>query len=91
MARNLGLVDALEVSLFQLKPQAVYDVYVSGQRTPVASFRTNAAGAANGTAIGPLREAVSALSAKQPAAATLLVVEGNAPPTTSQAVLTGTQ
>ncbi|MCY1290621.1 PQQ-dependent catabolism-associated beta-propeller protein [compost metagenome] len=91
VARNLGLVDALEVSLFQLKPQAVYDVYVSGQRTPVASFRTNAAGAANGTAIGPLREAVSALSAKQPAAATLLVVEGNAPPTTSQAVLTGTQ
>ncbi|MBF6986919.1 hypothetical protein [Cupriavidus sp. IK-TO18] len=91
VARNLGLVDALEVFLFQLKPQTVYDVYVSGHRTPVASFRTNAAGAANGTAIGPLREVVPALSGKQPDAATLLVVEGNAPPTTSHAVLTGTQ
>jgi len=91
VARNLGLVDALEVFLFKLKPETVYNVYVAGQRTPVASFRTNAAGAANGTAIGPMREAVSALSAKTPAAATLLVVEGNAPPVLASAVLVSVQ
>lgn len=91
VARNLGLVDALEVFLFKLKPQTVYNVYVSGQRTPVASFKTNPAGAANGTAIGPLREAVSTLSAKTAAAANVLVVEGDAMPDPSKAVLVSAQ
>ena len=54
VARNLGLVDALEVFLYKLKPETVYNVYVGDQRTPVAAFRTNAMGMANGTVIGPL-------------------------------------
>ncbi|SCU74690.1 putative exported protein, Nitrous oxide reductase N-terminal domain [Cupriavidus necator] len=91
VARNLGLVDALEVFLYKLKPHTVYNVYVTGQRTPVASFRTNAAGTANGTAMGPLREAVSAISGKTPAAARLLVVEGDTPAVAASAVLVGAQ
>lgn len=90
VARNLGLVDALEVFLFKLKPQTVYHVYVSGQRAPIASFKTNPAGAANGTVIGPLREAVATLSSKTASAARILVVEGEGPPAESPAVLTST-
>lgn len=88
VARNLGLVDSLEVFLFKLKPQTVYGVYVTGQRTPVATFKTNPAGAANGTAIGPLREVVSALSQQSPAPAKISVMEGDAPADPAKAVLT---
>lgn len=87
VARNLGLVDALEVFLFKLKPQTVYNVYVSGQRTPIASFKTNPAGAANGTVIGPLREAVATLSAKTASPTRILVVEGEGAADPSNAVL----
>ena len=31
----LDLTDALDVSLFKLKPRTVYSVYASGQRSPV--------------------------------------------------------
>jgi len=89
VARNLGLVDALEVFLFKLKPQTVYNVYVNGQRSPMASFKTNPAGAANGTVIGPLREAVTTVSSKAASAAQILVVEGNALADPSAAVLIG--
>lgn len=89
VARNLGLVDALEVFLFKLKPQTVYNVYVNGQRSPIASFKTNPAGAANGTVIGPLREAVTTVSSKAASAAQILVVEGNALADPSAAVLIG--
>ena len=80
----------MEVFLFKLKPQTVYHVYVSGQRAPIASFKTNPAGAANGTVIGPLREAVATLSSKTASAARILVVEGEGPPAESPAVLTST-
>ena len=88
VARNLGVIDALEVSLFKLKPQTVYSVYVSGQKTPVASFKTNPAGAANGTAIGPMRELSSTLSAKNAAPSKIVVMEGEAPADANRAVLT---
>lgn len=91
VARNLGLVDALEVSLFRLKPQTVYNVYVGGQHSPIASFKTNAAGAASGTVIGPLREAVATLSPKTASAARILVVEGDAAADAAHAVLVGAQ
>ncbi|MGH8787465.1 MAG: YncE family protein [Cupriavidus necator] len=87
VARNLGVVDALEVSLFKLKPQTTYNVYVAGQATPVASFRTNAAGMANGTAIGPLREVVTTLSPKTATPAKLIVMEGDAAADPAKAVL----
>src|SRR5471030_75518 len=55
VVRNLGVVDAMEVFLYQLKPNTVYNVTVSSQAAPVGSFRTNDAGMANGTMIGPVR------------------------------------
>jgi YVTN family beta-propeller protein len=57
VVRHLGLVDAIESFLFKLKPMTVYDVYVTGQATPIGAFKTNDKGMANGTAIGPVREA----------------------------------
>ena len=89
VARNLGIVDALEVSLFRLKPQTVYSVYVTGQKTPVAIFKTNQMGMANGTAIGPLREVSNTLSAREPAPSRILVMEGEAPADPARAVLAG--
>ncbi|NMM27619.1 MAG: hypothetical protein HHJ12_10120 [Glaciimonas sp.] len=87
VARNLGLVDALEVSLYKLKPQTAYSVYVSGQKTPVASFKTNPAGMANGTAIGPMREVSHALSSNDASPSTIIVMEGDAPADSAKAVL----
>lgn len=87
VVRNLGIVDALEVSLFKLKPLTLYNVYVSGQVTPVASFKTNPTGAANGTAIGPLRRVVSTLSGQAPTSARVVVMEGDIPVDPSNAVL----
>jgi YVTN family beta-propeller protein len=87
VARNLGMIDSLEVSLFKLKPQTVYSVYVTGQKTPVASFKTNLMGMANGTAIGPLREVSNTLSAKDAAPSRIIVMEGNAAADMAKAVL----
>ncbi|RDK06702.1 YncE family protein [Cupriavidus lacunae] len=87
VARNLGVVDALEVSLFKLKPETTYSVYVGAQRAPVASFKTNPAGMANGTAIGPMREVVSTLSTKTASPAQMVVMEGDAPADPARAVL----
>lgn len=87
VARNLGVIDALEVSLFKLKPQTVYSVYVSGQKTPVASFKTNPAGAANGTAIGPLREVSNTLSSNSAPSSKIIVMEGEASADAASAVL----
>ncbi len=91
VARNLGVVDALEVSLFKLKPQTVYSVYVTGQAAPVASFKTNPMGMANGTAIGPMREVSNSLSAKTAAASRVLVMEGDVPSDPQKAVLSSVQ
>lgn len=87
VSRNLGVVDALEVSLFKLKPHTVYSVYVSGQKTSVASFKTNPMGAANGTAIGPLREVSNTLSDKEAVPSKIIVMEGDAIPDPTKAVL----
>jgi YVTN family beta-propeller protein len=87
VARNLGVIDSLEVSLFKLKPQTVYSVYVSGQVAPVASFKSNQMGAANGTAIGPLRQVSNTLSAKEATPSKIIVMEGDAPADAQKAVL----
>jgi hypothetical protein len=91
VARNLGLTDALEVTLHKLKPDTVYSVYASGQATPVASLRTNAKGMANGTAIGPMREVVGRLGDRQLGASRILIMEGEAPADPQKAVLSGAQ
>ena len=90
VSRNLGVIDALEVSLFKLKPQTTYSVYLDGQPAPVARFVTDAKGVANGTAIGPLREpATSAAPGVSAAAGTgrIIVMEGNQPADAAKAVL----
>ena len=91
VARNLGLVDSLEVFLFKLKPQTVYNVHVSGQRAPVASFKTNPMGMANGTTIGPMREVVSSLSSKAVSASSIFVVEAGESADPAKAVLVNAQ
>jgi len=89
VARNLGLVDALEVSLFMLKPETAYDVYVDPGRRPVATFKTNPKGMANGTAIGPMREVVARLSAAPITPSTIYVVEHGTQADAKSAVLVG--
>ena len=91
VARNLGVVDSLEVSLFKLKPQTVYSVFVTGQVTPVASFKTNPMGMANGTAIGPMREVSNSLNAKSATASRVFVVEGDMTADPQKAVLSSVQ
>jgi YVTN family beta-propeller protein len=87
VVRNLGVIDSLEVSLFKLKPQTVYSVYVSGQTTPVASFKTNPKGMANGTAIGPLRQVSNTLSSTNAAPSKIIVMEEDAPADPGKAIL----
>ena len=91
VARNLGLVDSLEVFLYKLKPQTAYNVHVSGQAAPVASFKTNPVGMANGTAIGPMREVVSSLSSKAVSPSIVFVVEAGTAPDPAKAILVSTQ
>lgn len=91
MARNLGVVDALEVSLFKLKPQTAYSVYVTGQAAPVASFKTNPMGMANGTAIGPMRAVSNSLNDKAATASRILVMEGDVAVDPQKAVLSSVQ
>ncbi|WP_299541154.1 hypothetical protein [uncultured Herbaspirillum sp.] len=85
VSRNLGVVDALEVSLFKLKPQTNYNVYLSGVASPVASFVTDAKGMSNGTAIGPTRNFSAPAATTAPSR--LIVMEGNAPADESKAAL----
>jgi YVTN family beta-propeller protein len=91
VARNLGVVDSLEVSLFKLKPQTVYSVYVTGQDAPVASFKTNPKGMANGTAIGPMRNVSNSLNPSSVTASRVLVMEADVPADPKKAVLSSVQ
>lgn len=91
VVRSLGLVDAMEVSLFKLKPDTAYNVYLSSQAAPVGSFRTDAKGMANGTMIGPVRTAAksdaSGASNAAGAASRIIVMEGAQPQDAASAVL----
>ncbi len=91
VVRNLGLVDALEVFLFKLKPATAYRVYIKGQQAAVAAFKTNAMGAANGTVIGPLREVVATQSARNVTPSRILVMEGELAPDPTKAALLSTE
>jgi len=87
VVRNLGLVDIFEVSVFKLKPAAVYKVFLTGQKQPTAVLKTNDKGMANVTAIGPLREAVSGLTAKAAEQSRIFVMEGEEAPDAAKAIL----
>ena len=86
VVRNLGVIDSLEVSLFKLKPDTEYSVYLSHQAAAIGSFRTDAKGAANGTMIGPVRELAKAEAAAS-GADRIIVMEGSQPANAAKAVL----
>lgn len=89
VARQLGVVDALEVNVFKLKPATQYSVVLGGQ--PVGTVRTDAKGNANGTMIGPVRGFTrpDAAAAPRPSAQQIWIIEGNAAPSAAAAVLAG--
>jgi hypothetical protein len=86
VARQLGVVDALEVTVFKLKPATQYSVYLGGQLA--GSLRTDAKGMAAGTMIGPVRTfAQAGAAAAAPDTQRILVMEGAAAPDPAAAVL----
>lgn len=86
VARQLGVVDALEVSVFKLKPDTRYNVYLAGQQ--VGALRTDAKGNANGTMIGAVRTFAQADAERPaPSARQIRIVEDGATPTAGAAVL----
>ena len=87
VVRNMGLVDAFEVSVFKLKPDTIYKVYISGQKTPVALLKTNPKGMSNVTTIGPLRETITTVSPESPEPSQILVMEGDEVPDLNKAIL----
>lgn len=86
VVRNLGVADSIEVFLFKLKPQTIYNVYQDDNKEPVASFKTNPAGAANGTVIGSLRT-VTTTQTGGISSSKLYVIESSAGSDVSKAVL----
>ncbi|MET3134163.1 YVTN family beta-propeller protein [Oxalobacteraceae bacterium GrIS 1.11] len=92
VARKLGVLEALEVALFKLKPETVYSIYMSGQAAPLARLKTDAKGAAGATMMGPDRvpaktEAEAGAKAEGEAARRRIVMEGNQPADAGQAAL----
>jgi YVTN family beta-propeller protein len=86
VARPLGVVDAIEVAVFKLKPANAYSVYLGAQQ--IGALRTDAKGNADVTMIGPVRN-FGAAAGTQPAPGTvhLSVVEGTGQPTAGTTVL----
>ena len=58
VSRNLGLVDAIDVSVAKLKPMTEYGVFFEGQDEPVVVLKTNDKGAGMASSIGPVRTIV---------------------------------
>ena len=77
--RSLGVLDALEVNLFKLKPKTVYSVYMDDAKTVAASFQTDANGKAAGTMIGPMRQSVKPGTNAAAPKSRIIVMEGDAP------------
>jgi hypothetical protein len=85
VVRALGVVEGMEVSLFKLKPETLYSVYLSSQPAAVAAFMTDAKGAANGTMIGPVRAPAKTEAPAVPER--IIVMEGSEPASVDRAVL----
>ncbi|WP_051972219.1 hypothetical protein [Massilia sp. 9096] len=86
VARPLGVVDAIEVAVFKLKPANAYTVWLGSQQ--IGALRTDAKGNADVTMIGPVRNFGMAAGAQPaPGAAHLSIVEGTAQPSAGASVL----
>jgi YVTN family beta-propeller protein len=88
VARNVGLIDILEVNVTQLKPNMDYHVYFAGRNEPVAAFKTNDKGMGTVSVIGPTREVRPEAEANQ-INTKIFVVEGGAKATPADATLVG--
>ncbi|KQS64616.1 hypothetical protein ASG39_11780 [Rhizobium sp. Leaf371] len=55
VSRNLGLVDAIDVSVAKLKPMTEYGMFFEGEDEPVVVLKTNDKGAGMASSIGPVR------------------------------------
>lgn len=87
VARQLGVVDSLEVTVFKLKPNTDYSVYLGANQA--GSLRTDAKGVANGTMIGPVRTFAEVSTAQAaPKSERVFVVEAGLAPGVENAVLT---
>jgi YVTN family beta-propeller protein len=76
VSRNLGLVDAIDVSVAKLRPMTEYGVFFEGQDEPVVVLKTNDKGAGMASSIGPVRTLAAPgvqSAGKEPR---LVVVEG---------------
>ncbi|PYE92103.1 YVTN family beta-propeller protein [Rhizobium sp. PP-F2F-G38] len=76
VSRNLGLVDAIDVSVAKLKPMTEYGMFFEGEDEPVVVLKTNDKGAGMASSIGPVR---TIGAPKEPTAGKeprLVVVEG---------------
>jgi YVTN family beta-propeller protein len=85
VARPLGVVDAIEVAVFKLKPANAYTVYLGGQQ--IGALRTDAKGNADVTMIGPVRNFGMAGAQPAPGTVHLTVVENSAQPGANTTVL----
>ena len=87
VARNLGLIDIIEVSVAKLKPDTAYSVFVDGAAHPVLAFRTNEKGAAMASATGPVRSIAKPNS--RASGAKLTIVESETAKSTDTPALSG--
>ncbi len=55
VVRSLGPVDSIEVSVYKMKPQATYDVFLASKENLLATLKTNDKGMGTTTVIGPTR------------------------------------
>lgn len=88
VARNLGLIDIIEVSASKLKPDTPYALFVEGHDDPLVAFKTNEKGAALASATGPVR-AIGKAGAGEAKAAKFKVVEGADAKSSGEAALLG--
>ncbi|WP_426237535.1 YncE family protein [Pararhizobium sp. DWP1-1-3] len=84
VSRNLGLIDTVDVSVYNLRPATDYEVLFDGKLPPVAAFTTDAKGNAMASALGPTRKITPASNQD-----TKTVVSVVVPGDTSRPVLLG--
>lgn len=87
VARDLGLIDVLEVNLSKLVPDSVYRVYSGDPLAEVAALRTDPKGMATASVIGPLRRIAPYGTGAAIEHARIVVMQGEAAPDPQRAAL----
>jgi YVTN family beta-propeller protein len=90
VSRNLGLVDILDVSVSQLKPDTVYSVFLEGRDAPIAVLKTNSKGMGMVSTTGPTREIrPSPAGNSADRSSRVIVIEGEGVSASASPVLAG--